>query len=82
MSKSEPTKSSNSQINNNYFLKYYYDNVFVIGDNELKQNIEIMIGNLGLYCVYHDTWNQKQECEHIKFIDALKELTKLDKNEN
>ena len=34
----------------NYFLKYYYDNVFVVGDNELKQNIEILIGKQALYC--------------------------------
>lgn len=63
----------------NYFLKYYYDNVFVVGDNELKQNIEILIGKQALYCTYHDTRDAKQECAHTKFVRVLDESTKLEK---
>lgn len=63
-SKSESSDSTNSPINKDYFLKYDYNSAYVIGDNELKQNIEILIGTNGLYCAYHNNHNQKKIVEY------------------
>lgn len=49
MSKSKWSHSTRSGIDKDYFLKYYYDGVFVIGDNELKQNIKNLTGNMGYF---------------------------------
>ena len=57
-----------------YYLKYQYDHVFVIGDNKLKLNVEVMTGKQTLYCSIHDIRNAKNECEHIRFIRMLDEI--------
>ena len=57
-----------------YYLKYQYDHVFVIGDNKLKLNVEVMTGKQTLYCSFHDTRNAQHECEHIRFIRMLDEI--------
>ena len=57
-----------------YYLKYQYDHVFVIGDNKLKRNVEVMTGKQTLYCSFHDTRNAEHECEHIRFVSMLDEI--------
>ncbi|MDR4491487.1 MAG: hypothetical protein R2685_11390 [Candidatus Nitrosocosmicus sp.] len=57
-----------------YHLKYHYDHVFVIGDDRLKQNVEIMIGKRTLYCAFHDTRSSEHDCEHVRFIQMLDKL--------
>jgi hypothetical protein len=63
----ELSNGSQQQIKNYHYLKYQYDHVFVIGDNKLKHNVEVMIGKQTLYCSLHDTRNGEQECDHIRF---------------
>ncbi|VFJ12641.1 hypothetical protein [Candidatus Nitrosocosmicus franklandus] len=58
------------------YMKYRYDHVFVIGDNKLKHNVEVMIGKQTLYCSSHDTRTSEQECEHIRFVKMYKEKDK------
>ena len=48
--------------------------VFVIGDNKLKRNVEVMTGKQTLYCSFHDTRNAEHGCEHIRFIKMLDEI--------
>lgn len=74
-------KQNIQEKDDDYFLKYQYDNALVIGDNKLKENIEILIGTRGIYCKYHDTRGYDQKCEHIKFALMAKELSKLGKPE-
>ena len=62
------------QIMDYYYLKYQHDHGFVIGDNKLKRNVEVMIGKQTLYCSFHDTRNSEHECEHIRFIKMLDEV--------
>ena len=62
------------QIMGYYYLKYRHDHGFVIGDNKLKRNVEVMIGKQTLYCSFHDTRNTEHECEHIRFIKMLDEI--------
>ena len=62
------------QIMDYYYLKYRHDHGFVIGDNKLKRNVEVMIGKQTLYCSFHDTRNSEHECEHIRFIKMLDEV--------
>ncbi len=69
-------EASPRQTTYDYYLKYQYDHVFVIGDNKLKHDIEVMIGKQTLYCAFHDARNTEHVCEHIKFIDMLNEQTK------
>ena len=66
--------STQQQIMDYYCLKYHHDHGFVIGDNKLKRNVEVMIGKQTLYCSFHDTRNSEHECEHIRFIKMLDEL--------
>ena len=49
------------QIMDYYYLKYQHDHSFVIGDNKLKRDVEVMIGNQTLYCSFHDTRNSEQD---------------------
>ncbi|HYF99518.1 MAG TPA: hypothetical protein VD815_05465 [Candidatus Saccharimonadales bacterium] len=65
---------SRQQIIDYYYLKYHHDHAFVIGDKNLRRNIEVMIGKQNLYCTFHDTRNVEPECEHIKFIKMLNEI--------
>ena len=62
------------QIMDYYYLKYRHDHSFVIGDNKLKRNVEVMIGKQTLYCSFHDTRNAEHGCEHIRFIKMLDEI--------
>ena len=62
------------QIMGYYYLKYRHDHGFVIGDNKLKHNVEVMIGKQTLYCSFHDTRNTEHGCEHIRFIKMLDEI--------
>lgn len=62
------------QIMDYYYLKYRHDHGFVIGDNKLKHNVEVMIGKQTLYCSFHDTRNAEHGCEHIRFIKMLEEI--------
>lgn len=62
------------EIVNYCYLKYQYDHVFVIGDNNLKHNVEVMIGRQNLYCSFHDIRNAEYQCEHIRFIKMLDEI--------
>lgn len=66
--------STQQQIMNKYYLKYRHDHSFVIGDNSLRRNVEVMIGKQNLYCSFHDTRNVESECEHIRFIKMLDEI--------
>ena len=66
--------STRLQIINYYYLKYQHDHSFVIGDNKLNRDVEVMIGNQTLYCSYHDTLNTEHGCEHIRFIKMLDEI--------
>ena len=66
--------STQQQIMDYYYLKYQHDHGFVIGDNVLKRNVEVMIGKQTLYCSFHDTRNSEHECEHIRFIKMLDEV--------
>jgi hypothetical protein len=66
--------STQQQIMDYYYLKYHHDHGFVIGDNKLKRNVEVMIGKQTLYCCFHDTRNAVHECEHIRFIKTLDEI--------
>lgn len=61
-----PSKKVNTD--QEYYLKYHYDHVFVIRDNKLKYNVEVMIGKKTFYCAFHDTRNEEHACEHIRFI--------------
>ncbi len=74
----ERKRNSNSgtqqQIMDYYYLKYHHAHGFVIGDNKLKRNVEVMIGKQTLYCSFHDTRNSEHECEHIRFIKMLDEI--------
>ena len=63
--------STREQIMDWYYLKYQHDHSFVIGDNNLKQNVEVMIGKQTLYCSFHDNRNAENECQHIRFIKTL-----------
>ncbi|HKR73862.1 MAG TPA: hypothetical protein VJR94_07090 [Candidatus Nitrosocosmicus sp.] len=65
------------EIANYCHLKYQYDHAFVIGDNNLKHNVEVMIGKQNLYCSFHDIRNAENQCEHIRFIKMLDETKKL-----
>ena len=62
------------QIMDYYYLKYHHDHAFVIGDKNLRRNVEVMIGKQTLYCSFHDTRNVEPECEHIRFIKMLDEI--------
>ena len=66
--------NTRQQIMDYYYLKYQYDHGFVIGDNKLKRNVEVMIGKQTLYCSFHDTRNTQHGCEHIKFIRMLDKI--------
>jgi hypothetical protein len=66
--------NTRQQIMDYYYLKYQYDHGFVIGDNKLKCNVEVMIGKQTLYCSFHDTRDAQHGCEHIKFIKMLDEI--------
>ena len=70
------SSGSQQQIKDYCYLKYQYDHVFVIGDNRLKYNVEVMIGKQTLYCSLHDTRNGQQECEHIRFTKMFEEIQK------
>ena len=72
--KKEPDFIAQQQIMDYYYLKYQYDHVFVIGDNKLKLNVEVMTGKQTLYCSFHDIRNAEHECEHIRFIRMLDEI--------
>lgn len=72
--KEELEFGTRQQIMDCYYLKYHHDHGFVIGDNKLKLNVEVMIGKQTLYCSFHDTRNAEHECEHIKFINMLNEI--------
>ena len=63
--------STREQIMDWYYLKYQHDHSFVIGDNNLKHNVEVMIGKQTLYCSFHDNRNAEHECQHIRFIKML-----------
>jgi hypothetical protein len=69
--KEELVLSTLEQIMDWYYLKYQHDHSFVIGDNKLKCNVEVMTGKQALYCSFHDTRNAEHECEHIRFIKML-----------
>ncbi len=69
--KEELEFSTRQQIMDYYYLKYQHDHSFVIGDNKLKRDVEVMIGNQTLYCSFHDTSNAEHGCEHIRFIKML-----------
>ena len=71
---SELELDTRQRIINKYYLKYQYDHVFVIGDNRLKQNVEVMVGKRTLYCAFHDTRNSEYDCEQIRFIKELDEI--------
>ncbi len=71
----EELKSITSeQIMDYYYLKYQYDHGFVIGDNKLNRNVEVMIGKQTLYCSFHDTRNTERGCEHITYLNMLNEI--------
>ena len=72
--KEEIEFNTRQQIMDHYYLKYQHDHAFVIGDNKLKRNVEVMIGKQTLYCSFHDTGNTEHGCEHIRFINMLDEL--------
>ena len=72
--KEELEFSTRQQIMDYYYLKYQHDHSFVIGDNKLKRDVEVMIGNQTLYCSFHDTRNSEHGCEHIRFIKMLDEI--------
>jgi hypothetical protein len=72
--KEELQISTRQQITGYYFLKYRHDHSFVIGDNKLKHDVEVMRGIQRLYCTFHDTRNEEHRCEHIRFIKMLDEL--------
>lgn len=71
------TKQNKQKDDDKYFLKYHYDSTLVIGDNNLKENVEVLIGNAALYCAYHNSHKSDKHCEHIKFALTLNELSKL-----
>ena len=64
----ELMSSMEEQIMNYYYLKYQHDHGFVIGDNKLNRNVEVMAGKQTLYCSFHDTRDEERVCEHIAFI--------------
>ena len=66
--------STHELITDYYYLKYRHDHSFVIRDNKLNRNVEVMIGKQTLYCSFHDTRNSEHECEHIRFIKMLDEV--------
>ena len=72
--KEELEFNTRQQIMNHYYLKYQHDHSFVIGDNKLKRDVEVMIGNQTLYCSFHDTRNAEHGCEHIRFIKMLDQI--------
>ena len=72
--KEELEFGTRQQIINYYYLKYQHDHSFVIGDNKLKRDVEVMIGNQTLYCSFHNTRNAEHGCEHIRFIKMLDEI--------
>jgi len=69
--KEELEFSARQQIMDYYYLKYRHDHSFVIADNKLKRNVEVMIGTQTLYCSFHDSRNAEHACEHIRFIKML-----------
>jgi hypothetical protein len=66
--------NTGQQIMDYYYLKYEHDHSFVIGDNRLQHNVEVMIGNQTLYCSFHDSRNAENGCEHIRFIKMLNKI--------
>jgi len=72
--KEELVSSTREQVMDWYYLKYQHDHSFVIGDNKLKRNVEVMTGKQTLYCSFHDTRNAEHECEHIRFVSMLDEI--------
>jgi len=66
--------SSREQIMGHYYIKYQHDHGFVIGDNKLNRNVEVMIGKQTLYCSFHDTRNAERGCEHITYLNKLNEI--------
>lgn len=66
--------NNRQQIVDYYYLKYHHDHAFVIGDKNLRRNVEVMIGKQNLYCSFHDTRNVEPECEHIRFIKMFDEI--------
>ena len=69
--KEELVSSTREQIMDWYYLKYQHDHSFVIADNKLKRNVEVMTGKQALYCSFHNTRNAEHGCEHIRFIKML-----------
>lgn len=70
----ELMSSPREQIMDYYYLKYQYDHGFVIGDNKLNRNVEVMIGKETLYCSFHDTRKEERGCEHITYIKMINNI--------
>lgn len=57
MDKSKFDRSSKNKADQDYYVKYRHDHVFVIRDNKLKYYIEVMIRKRTFYRAFHDTRN-------------------------
>lgn len=68
MSKSKYVKFSKSKLDQDYYVKYRHGHVIVLRDNKLRYDIEVMIGKRTFYCTFHNTYNAKHICKHIRFI--------------
>jgi hypothetical protein len=68
MSKLRSVRYSKNKNDLDYYVKHRYDYIFVIGDNKLKHDIEVIVGKRTFYCAFHDTRNSKHVCEDIRFI--------------
>lgn len=66
--------STHELIMDYYYLKYRHDHSFVIRDNKLNRNVEVMIGKRTLYCSFHDTRNPDRGCDHITYVKILSEI--------
>ena len=69
--KDELKFSTGEEIMDCYYLKYLHDHSFIIADNKLRRNVEVMIGKQTLYCSFHDSHNVEHGCEHIMYIKML-----------
>lgn len=75
MGKSKVVKGygKSQEKNLDYYVKYQHDHAFIIRDNKLQYNVEVLIGKQTLYCGFHDTRSADHVCEHIRFVKRWEE---------
>jgi hypothetical protein len=75
MGKSKVVKGygNTKKSDQDYYVKYHHDHAYIIRDNKLKFNVEVLIGKQTFYCGFHDTRSAEHVCEHIHYIKIWEE---------